>query len=38
MGTKEINISIKEIETEIGNIKDLRFSVGRLAQETWDEP
>ncbi|RQD82647.1 MAG: CO dehydrogenase/acetyl-CoA synthase complex subunit epsilon [Methanocalculus sp. MSAO_Arc2] len=38
MGTKEINISIKELETEIGQIKDLSFSVGRLAQETWDEP
>ncbi|MCP1662554.1 MAG: CO dehydrogenase/acetyl-CoA synthase complex subunit epsilon [Methanocalculus sp. MSAO_Arc1] len=38
MGTKEINISIKELETELGQIKDLRMSVGRLAQETWDEP
>lgn len=38
MGTRDISIRIKEIETEIGQIKDIRFSVGRLAQETWDEP
>ncbi|KUG21285.1 MAG: CO dehydrogenase/acetyl-CoA synthase complex subunit epsilon [Methanomicrobiaceae archaeon] len=38
MGTKDINISIKELETELGQIRDLKFSVGRLVQESWTEP
>jgi len=38
MVARDINIKIKELETEIGRIRDLKFSVGRLSQETWTEP
>ena len=37
MSTKDINIRIKELQTDIGNIKDLELNVGRLVHNKWTE-
>ena len=38
MGKKGINIKIKELKTDFGQIKDLELSIGRTIEEKWVEP
>jgi len=35
---KGINIRIKELQSDIGFIKDLEVSIGKLSEERWTEP
>lgn len=37
MDVKDINIKLKEYESENGRIKDLNITIGKLVQENWDE-
>jgi acetyl-CoA decarbonylase/synthase complex subunit alpha len=38
LSRKGINIKIKELHSDIGNIRDLEVSIGRLSEEKWTEP
>ncbi|HZD42861.1 MAG TPA: acetyl-CoA decarbonylase/synthase complex subunit alpha, partial [Methanomicrobiales archaeon] len=38
MSSRDVNIKIKELETEIGQIKDLQVHIGRVLEEGWAEP
>lgn len=38
MSSKDINIKIGELETEIGHIRDLQVRIGRALDEKWAEP
>jgi acetyl-CoA decarbonylase/synthase complex subunit alpha len=35
---KNVNIRIKELQSDLGNIKDLELSIGRISTESWTEP
>jgi len=35
---KGINIKIKDLQSDIGHIKDLEVSIGRITRENWTEP
>jgi acetyl-CoA decarbonylase/synthase complex subunit alpha len=35
---KNVNIKIKELQSDLGNIKDLELSIGRISSESWAEP
>src|SRR5512147_1755513 len=37
MDVKDINIKLKEYESNSGRINDLNISIGKLVQENWDE-
>ena len=37
MDTKDINVKFKELESDIGRIRDLQVSIGKMAAEGWDE-
>lgn len=37
MDLKDINISFKELDSDIGHIKDCEISVGKLAPKNWEE-
>jgi acetyl-CoA decarbonylase/synthase complex subunit alpha len=38
VSTRDINIRIKNLETELGHISNLELNIGRLIQEKWAEP
>ncbi len=38
MSRKNLNLKIDELKTEIGLIKNLQFSIGRVVEDTWAEP
>jgi acetyl-CoA decarbonylase/synthase complex subunit alpha len=38
LSRKGINIKIKELKSDIGNIRDLELSIGKLSDEKWTEP
>jgi acetyl-CoA decarbonylase/synthase complex subunit alpha len=35
---KNVNIKIKELQSDLGNIKNLELSIGRISAESWIEP
>jgi len=35
---KNVNIKIKELQSDLGNIKNLELSIGRISTESWTEP
>jgi acetyl-CoA decarbonylase/synthase complex subunit alpha len=35
---KNVNVKIKELQSDLGNIKDLEFSIGKISTESWTEP
>jgi acetyl-CoA decarbonylase/synthase complex subunit alpha len=35
---KNVNIKIKELQSDLGNIKNLELSIGRISTESWAEP
>jgi acetyl-CoA decarbonylase/synthase complex subunit alpha len=37
LSRKSINIKIKELKSDIGNIKDLELSIGKFSEEKWTE-
>lgn len=38
LSKKNVNLKIGELKTDVGLIKNLSISVGKLVEETWDEP
>lgn len=38
LSKKALSIKIKELETDIGVLKDVKISIGRIFDETWTEP
>ncbi len=38
MSKKGVNIKIDELKTDVGFIKNLQLSIGKLVEETWTEP
>lgn len=38
LSRKDVNLKIGELKTDVGLIKNLAISVGKIVEETWDEP
>jgi len=38
LSKRDLNLKLKELKTEIGVLKDLEISIGRIYEETWTEP
>jgi acetyl-CoA decarbonylase/synthase complex subunit alpha len=38
LSRKNVNIKLKELETNFGIVKDLQLNFGRVIEEKWDEP
>ena len=38
LSRKDIHLKIRELKTDVGFVKDLEFSVGKLLEEAWTEP
>ncbi len=38
MGRKGLKVKVGELKSELGQVKNFELSVGRITDETWDEP
>jgi acetyl-CoA decarbonylase/synthase complex subunit alpha len=38
LSKRDLNLKLKELETNIGVVKDLEISIGRIYEDTWTEP
>ena len=38
MSKRDLNLKLKELQTNIGVLKDLEISIGRIYEESWTEP
>ncbi|UCH37155.1 MAG: CO dehydrogenase/acetyl-CoA synthase complex subunit epsilon [Candidatus Bathyarchaeota archaeon] len=38
MSKRDLNLKLKELETNIGIVKDLEISIGRIYEDEWTEP
>ena len=38
MSKRDLNLKIKELKSDMGVLKDVEISIGRIYEETWTEP